>query len=76
MVVLDSDDDSVFEVLLLLPELEKHSMEHAAQAEIHADKGSSWILKACYQTSANHGFECIPGLERTLDLPVGMVGSN
>ena len=40
MTLLDSDDDSVFEDLFLLPELEERWKDHALQAEQRARHGT------------------------------------
>ena len=80
MALLDSDDDSDVEDLILLPELEKRSRECAARAERRARHGKRMDFESLTPEQCKSWFRFekvyIPGLVTALGLPEELVASN
>ena len=80
LAILDSDEDSDFEDLFLLPELARRSELHAEQAERRARHGKRLDLDSLPSDQCKSWFRFekndIPGLVQALGLPEELVGSN
>ena len=80
MALLDSDDDSDVEDLILLPELEKRSKERAARAERCTRHGKRVDFESLTSEQCKSWFrfekECIPELVTALGLPEELIAGN
>lgn len=80
MTVFNSDEDSDVEDLFLLPDLEKRSREHAAQAERCARHGKRMDFESLMLDQCRTWFQFekmyIPELVTALGLPEELVASN
>ena len=79
MALLDSDNDSDVEDLIVLPELKKRLREHAARAERRARHGKQRDFKSLKSEQCKSWFRFemhTPGLVTALGLPEVLVASN